>query len=92
VKAWWSYMTLVMGIDRHRAQISEEWIETITGEISRARVASADRAGVRRFLTRFRGQGLEVALEATTGWRVRPRGLTGSVPRCTWPRRYRPAG
>jgi transposase len=32
-------------------------------------VAPADRAGVRRFLERFRGQELEVALEATTGWR-----------------------
>jgi transposase len=62
-------MTLVMGMDQHRAQISAEWIDTITGEISRARVAPADRTGVRRFLTRFRGEGLEVALEATTGWR-----------------------
>jgi hypothetical protein len=26
-------------------------------------------AGVRKFLTRFRGVGLDVALEATTGWR-----------------------
>jgi transposase len=32
-------------------------------------VAPADRAGVRRFLERFRGLELEVALEATTGWR-----------------------
>ncbi len=29
----------------------------------------ADRVGVRRFLTRFAGVDLEVALEATTGWR-----------------------
>lgn len=58
-----------MGLDQHRAQISAEWIDTITGEVSRARVAPADRAGVRRFLTRFQGEGLEVALEATTGWR-----------------------
>ena len=29
----------------------------------------ADRAGVRGFLARFAGQQLEVALEATTGWR-----------------------
>ena len=29
----------------------------------------ADRAGVRGFLERLRGQELEVALEATTGWR-----------------------
>src|ERR1700758_400519 len=58
-----------MGMDQHRAQISAEWIDTMTGEISRARVAPADRAGVRRFLARFRGEGLEVALEATTGLR-----------------------
>ena len=29
-------MTLVMGMDQHRAQISAEWIDTITGELSRA--------------------------------------------------------
>src|SRR5437660_92599 len=62
-------MTIVMGLDQHRAQITAEWLDTVTGEISRARVAPADRAGVRRFLRRFCGQGLEVALEATTGWR-----------------------
>jgi transposase len=62
-------VTLVMGMDQHRAQISAEWIDTMTGEISRARVAPADRAGVRKFLAQFKGVGLEVALEATTGWR-----------------------
>jgi transposase len=40
-----------------------------SGEISRARGRPADRAGVRRFLARFAGQQLEIALEATTGWR-----------------------
>ena len=59
---------IVMGLDQHRAQISAEWIDTITGEVSRARVVPADRAGVREFLVRFRDEGL-VALEATTGWR-----------------------
>jgi len=58
-----------MAMDQHRAQISAEWIDTITGEISRARVAPADREAVRAFLERFNGEGLEVALEATTGWR-----------------------
>jgi len=62
-------MAVVMGFDQHRAQISAEWIDTITGELFRARIAPADRAAVRRFLARFRGEGLEVALEATTGWR-----------------------
>ena len=39
------------------------------GEVRRARLTPAHRDGVRRFLGRFAGQRLEVALEATTGWR-----------------------
>src|SRR6202171_6332098 len=71
---WWAgeggeRVSLVMGMDQHRAQISAEWIDTVTAEVSRARVAPADRAGVRRFLAQFKGESLEVALEATTGWR-----------------------
>jgi transposase len=58
-----------MGFDQHRGQITGEWIDTETGEVQRCRVAPADRAAVRRFLERFRGRELEVALEATTGWR-----------------------
>jgi transposase len=62
-------MSIVMGLDQHRAQITAEWIDTSTGEVSRGRVTPADRAGVRRFLQRFADEELEVALEATTGWR-----------------------
>jgi transposase len=62
-------VTIVMGLDQHRAQITAEWLDTATGEISRKRIAPADRSGVRRFAGRFGGQQLEVALEATTGWR-----------------------
>ena len=62
-------MTIVMGLDQHRAQITAEWLDTSSGEVSRCRVAPADRDGVRRFAGRFGGQELEVALEATTGWR-----------------------
>ena len=62
-------MTIVMGLDQHRAQITAEWLDTDTGEISRRRVAPGDRAAVRRFAASFRGRELEVALEATTGWR-----------------------
>src|SRR3954454_18667445 len=58
-----------MGLDQHRAQITADWLDTSTGETGRARVAPAHRAGVRRFVERFRDQQLEVALEATTGWR-----------------------
>jgi len=63
-------VSIVMGLDQHRAQITAEWLETQTGEISRARVRPADRAMVREFLGQFAAHdGLEVALEATTGWR-----------------------
>ena len=62
-------MTIVMGLDQHRAQITGEWIDTDTGELQRTRVVPADRAAVRKWLSRFRGKELEVALEATTGWR-----------------------
>ena len=62
-------MTIVMGLDQHRAQITADWLDTETGELKRGRIAPADRAGVARFLSRFGGQELDVALEATTGWR-----------------------
>jgi transposase len=62
-------VSIVMGLDQHRGQITGEWIDTFTGEVQRTRVAPADRAAVRQFVQRFRGRELEVALEATTGWR-----------------------
>jgi transposase len=49
--------------------ITGEWIDADTGEVQRTRMAPADRAAVRKFLQRFRRGELEVALEATTGWR-----------------------
>ena len=62
-------MSIVMGLDQHRGQITGEWIDTDTGEVARTRVVPADRAAVRKWLSRFRGKQLAVALEATTGWR-----------------------
>src|SRR3954471_20344389 len=62
-------MAIVMGLDQHRAQITAEWLDIDSGEIGRARIAPAHRVEVRRFCKRFAGQQLEVALEATTGWR-----------------------
>jgi transposase len=62
-------VAIVMGLDQHRAQITAEWLDTDSGEISRRRVRPADRVGVRAFAARFGGQQLDVALEATTGWR-----------------------
>jgi transposase len=62
-------VSIVVGLDQHRGQITGEWIDTETGEVQRSRVTPADRAHVRKWLERFCGQELEVALGATTGWR-----------------------
>jgi hypothetical protein len=34
-------MSIVMGVDQHRAQITAEWIDLDSGEISRGRVSPA---------------------------------------------------
>ena len=87
-------MAIVMGLDRHRVQITAEWIDTDTGEIGRARVSPALRGDVRRFVKRFAGQPLEVALEATTGWRfvVEELHAIGAVVHLAEPPRRRRGG
>ena len=61
-------MTIVMGLDQHRGQITGEWLDT-----DRRAAAHAGGAGgpgeVREFVGRFVVIELEIALEATTGWR-----------------------
>jgi hypothetical protein len=83
-------VTIVMGLDQHRGQVAAEWIDTATGEVSRARVAPAHREPVRRFLQRFGGGELEVALGATTGWRFVVEELRAIGAGCIWPSRPRP--
>jgi transposase len=46
-------VSIVMGLDQHREQITAEWLDTNSGEINRRRVSPADRAGVRAFADRF---------------------------------------
>ena len=55
-------------------------------------MAPAARAAVKRFLGRFEGRQLEVALEATTGWRFVVEDSSGSEPGCAWRSRRRRAG
>jgi transposase len=62
-------MTIVVGLDVHREQITFDALDTETGEVRCGRVRPADRESFRRFLSRFDGAPVEVALEATTGWR-----------------------
>ena len=63
-------MTIVMGLDQHRAQITAEWIDTVDRrDVAGAGGAGGPRAGVRGSCSASAAQELEVALEATTGWR-----------------------
>ena len=63
-------MAIVMGLDQHRAQITAEWMDTETGEVARARVSPAHRGWRARVpASGSPASELEVALEATTGWR-----------------------
>ncbi len=62
-------MTIVVGLDVHREQITFDALDTETGEVRCGRIRPADRDNFRRFLRRFDGESVEAALEATTGWR-----------------------
>src|SRR2546429_9527077 len=62
-------MAIVMGFDIHREQITFDALDDVTGELRRGRIAPADRFGLRRFLGSLPTTPVEVALEATTGWR-----------------------
>jgi hypothetical protein len=62
-------MTIVVGLDVYRAQITYDGLSTATGEVAIGRVAPADRASLRTFLRRWAGEDVEAAVEATTGWR-----------------------
>ena len=51
----------------HRAQITFDALDTESGEVSRGRI-DATPAAVRRWTERFAGRGIDVAVEAGTGW------------------------
>lgn len=62
-------MAIVGGFDLHRRQITFDYVDTATGEVSRGRVAPADRKHLRVWLRRLEGQEAAFAVEACTGWR-----------------------
>jgi transposase len=62
--------SIVGGLDIHRKQITFDYIDTVTGEVSRGQICPADRAHLRAWLARFDRPGeAAFALEACTGWR-----------------------
>jgi transposase len=60
-------MAIVAGFDVHRAQITFDALNQETGEVHRGRIAATPEA-VRRWVGRFQGERIEVAVEACTGW------------------------
>jgi transposase len=62
-------VSIVVGFDVHRAQITFDALDGATGEVTTGRISPADRQGLRRFLRRWKGRQVEAAVEATTGWR-----------------------
>src|SRR5215207_3578905 len=54
-------------VDVHRAQITFDAMDTDTGEVSRGRI-DATPAAVARWIERFAGREIHVAVEACTGW------------------------
>ena len=84
-------MSIVGAFDVHRRQLTFDYLDTVTGEVKRGRVAPADREHLRAWLARFSGRGdVEFALEGCTGWRMSSRNwpLPGSGR--TWPSRLIP--
>ena len=62
--------SIVGGLDIHRKQLTFDYMDTVTGEVSCGQIAPADRAHFRSWLTRFENPAeVAFAAEACTGWR-----------------------
>jgi transposase len=63
-------ISIVGGLDIHRKQLTFDYLDVGTGEVTRGRIAPADRAHLRDWLARFEGpERAAFALEGCTGWR-----------------------
>ncbi len=70
--------SIVGGLDIHRKQITFDYLDLVTGEVSCGQVAPADRAHLRAWLARFENPAeVAFAVEACTGWRY----VTGELRR-----------
>src|SRR6266540_972964 len=63
-------MTIVGGLVLHRGQLTFDYLDQDTGEVTTGRIVPADRLQLRAWLERFAdGQQAAFALEGCTGWR-----------------------
>ena len=62
-------MSIVGGLDVHRAQITYDYLDVETGEVETGRIVPATRVELRDWLSRFDGENAVFATEGCTGWR-----------------------
>ena len=63
-------VTVLGGLDLHRAQLTFDYVDSVTGEVHTGRIAPANRVVLRKWLERFDQLGdVEFVLEGCTGWR-----------------------
>jgi transposase len=63
-------MAIVGGFDVHRAQITFDYVDTETGEVTAGQIRPATRTELRSWLSRFDGRAdVAFAVEGCTGWR-----------------------
>jgi len=63
-------MAIVGGFDVHRAQITFDYVDTDSGEVTAGQIRPATRPTLQNWLQRFAGRGdVAFAVEGCTGWR-----------------------
>jgi transposase len=63
-------VSIVGGLDLHRKQLTFDYVDRVTGELQRGKIAPADRRHLGVWLRRFHGvSDVEFAVEGCTGWR-----------------------
>jgi transposase len=62
-------MSIIGGLDVHRAQITFDWVDRDSGETHRGRIVPATRVGLRAWLGKLPGAEGSFAVEGCTGWR-----------------------
>ena len=84
-------MSIVGAFDTHRRQLTFDYLDTVTGEFKRGRVAPADREHLRAWLAWFTGRGdVDFPLEGCTGWRYVVEELAAAGSGRIWPSRLIP--
>jgi transposase len=63
-------MGIIGAFDVHRQQLTFDYVDTVSGQVFRGKIAPADRPHLRAWLARFVGvDDVEFVVEAGTGWR-----------------------